>query len=99
MMVIVVERASQRVRGYLSSWCLQVATGVYVANLPAATRDVIWAQVEEWADPAMAAVMIWGRSDEEQGLRFSQIGAPRRRLEEREGLVISCWLDRAEETR
>ncbi|MDX2193338.1 MAG: type I-E CRISPR-associated endoribonuclease Cas2e [Gemmatimonadales bacterium] len=99
MLVIVVERASQRIRGYLSSWCLQVATGVYVANLPAATREAIWAQLQDWADDRLAAVLIWGRSDEEQGLRFAQLGSPRRRLQEREGLVISLWLDREDENR
>jgi len=93
-MVLVVECAGMKLRGYLSSWCLQVATGVYVGNLPAAIREEIWTRVQDWADDATSAVLIWNRSDSEQGLRFEQIGTPRRRLEEREGLVLSLWLDK-----
>ena len=99
MMILVVERASPKIRGYLSSWCLQVATGVYVANLPHAIRLQVWAQVEEWAPPQMAAVLVWTRSDNEQGLRFLQLGSPGRRLLEVEGLVVNYGLDAAEENR
>ena len=99
MMILVVERASPKIRGYLSSWCLQVSTGVYVANLPQAIRQQIWAQLDEWAPPQMAAVLLWTRSDTEQGLRFLQLGNPRRKLCELEGLVVSSWLDAVEENR
>lgn len=99
MMILVVERASPKIRGYLSSWCLQVATGVYVANLPHAIREKIWAQLEAWAPPHMAAVLVWTRSDTEQGLRFLLLGRPRRRLLEVEGLVVSHWLDAVDENR
>lgn len=99
MMILVVERASSKIRGFLSSWCLQVATGVYVANLPHAIRETIWAQLEEWAPTEMAAVLVWTRGDREQGLRFLQLGTPRRRLVEIEGLVVSLWLDAGEESR
>ncbi len=99
MMILVVERASPKIRGFLSSWCLQVATGVYVANLPHAIREKIWAQIEEWAPAEMAAVLVWTRGDSEQGLRFLQRGTPRRRLVEVEGLVVSSWIDASEENR
>ena len=99
MMILVVERASPKIRGFLSSWCLQVATGVYVANLPHAIREKIWAQLEEWAPTEMAAVLLWTRGDSEQGLRFLQRGTPRRRLVEIEGLVVSSWLEQDEESR
>jgi CRISPR-associated protein Cas2 len=97
MMVLVVERATPKIRGYLSSWCLQVSTGVYVANLPNTIRQKVWAQVQEWAPGDMAAVLVWSRSDTEQGLRFLQSGDPRRRLTEIEGLIVSAWLDSGDE--
>ena len=99
MMILVVERASPKIHGFLSSWCLQVATGVYVANLPHAIREKIWAQVEEWAPTEMAAVLVWTRGDREQGLRFLQRGTPRRQLVEIEGLVVSTWREQSEEIR
>lgn len=98
MMVLVVERATPKIRGYLSSWCLQVSTGVYVANLPNTIRDRVWAQIQEWATADMAAVLVWSRSDTEQGIRFLQSGDPRRRLTEIEGLIVSAWLDSRDDT-
>ena len=99
MLILVVERATPKIRGFLSSWCLQVATGVYVANLPQAIREKIWSQLEEWASTEMAAVLLWTRGDSEQGLRFLQRGTPRRRLVEIEGLIVSTWLAQEEESR
>lgn len=96
MLVLVLECAPAKIYGFCSSWALQVATGVYVANLPAKTREEIWKQVEEWSNPEMRAIMIWSSPANEQGLQYQSIGQPRRRITEREGLLISTWLHRDE---
>jgi CRISPR-associated endoribonuclease Cas2 subtype I-E len=95
MLVLVVECAPPKLFGFCSSWALQVATGVYVANLPMKTREEIWEQVVEWSNPATRAVMLWPSSANEQGLEYRTIGAPRRRIGEREGLLVSTWIQRA----
>ena len=94
MLVLVLECAPPKLYGFCSSWALQVATGVYVANLPAKTREEIWEQVLTWADPDTRAVMLWGASSNEQGLDWLQIGQPRRRVLDYEGLLISTWIPR-----
>lgn len=98
MLVVVIESAPPKIHGYCSSWALQVATGVYVANLPAKVRDEIWLQVLDWADSKTDAVMIWSAQGSEQGLEFRSIGSPRRRVIEREGLLISTWFPRVQPT-
>lgn len=92
MLLLVLEKAPPKLRGYCSSWALQVATGVYVANLPAKTRDEIWDQVNAWADVDTRAVLVWDQSSTEQGLEFRTLGAPRRFLARREGLIVSRWI-------
>jgi CRISPR-associated endoribonuclease Cas2 subtype I-E len=92
MLLLVLENAPSKLRGYCSSWALQVAAGVYVANLPARTRKEIWAQVNQWADLETRAILVWGDSGSEQGLDFLSLGAPRRFLTRREGLILSRWL-------
>ncbi len=94
MLVLVIECAPPKLYGFCSSWALQVATGVYVANLPRKTRAEIWGQVEEWSDADTRAVMVWSSAANEQGLEYRSIGEPRRKVCEREGLLISTWIPR-----
>lgn len=96
MLVLVLECAPEKLVGYCSSWALQVATGVYVANLPRRTRETIWEQVLTWAEPETRAVLVWDSPDTEQGLDARILGAPRRRITRREGLLISTWMPRTE---
>ena len=97
MLVVVLERAPPKLFGYCSSWALQVSTGVYVANLPSRTREEIWDQIEDWADEQTRAIMVWGATDTEQGLKCYTLGSPRRAVVDREGLLISTWIPRQEE--
>lgn len=97
MLVLVLERAPPKLRGYCSSWALQVATGVYVANLPKKTRVSIWEQVLAWADVETRAVMVWSSQGTEQGLDYQILGSPRRTITDREGLLISTWIPLNEE--
>lgn len=91
MLLLVLEKAPPKLRGYCSSWALQVATGVYVANLPSRTRREIWDKINDWADMETRALMVWVESSTEQGLDFLMLGAPRRYLTRREGLIVSRW--------
>ncbi len=92
MLLLVLERAPPKLRGYCSSWALQVATGVYIANLPGSVRDEIWTTIERWADDDTQAVMIWPDARTEQGLDCKMMGQPHRAVTRREGLLISRWI-------
>jgi len=97
MLVLVLECAPPKLYGFCSSWALQVATGVYVANLPAKTREQIWEQVLEWATADTRAMMVWDSRGSEQGLEHRVLGSPRRTITEREGLLVSTWIPRVTE--
>lgn len=94
MLVIVLECAPPKVVGYCSSWALQIATGVYVGNLPASQREAIWEQIEEWAEPDTRVTMIWPSKRTEQGLACRTLGAARRSVVAREDLLVSTWIPR-----
>lgn len=96
MLVLKIESAPNRILGYCSSWALQVATGVYVANLPKREREQIWSYIERSADLDTKAVMVWASPVNEQGLECRVLGYPRRTVVDREGLLISTWLPRGE---
>lgn len=97
MLLLVLEKAPPKLIGYCSSWAVQVATGVYVANLPKRTREQIWDQVLGWANFETRAVMVWDSTSTEQGLECRVLGKPRRTVSRREGLLVSTWIP-AEET-
>lgn len=92
MLVLKLESPPPKVVGYCSSWALQVATHVFVANLPAKARDEIWSFVTTWATKETKAIMIWPAKGNEQRLRVRTLGKPRRRVVSREGLLISTWI-------
>lgn len=94
MLVLVLECAPPKLYGFCSSWALQVATGVYVANLPTKTREEIWGQVVEWSTRDTRAILLWSAPGKEQSLEYLQIGEPRRRVREIEGLLVSTWIPR-----
>ena len=97
MLVIILECAPPRLVGYCSSWALQVATGVYVANLPKREREEIWSTIERWADSDTRALVLWSSPANEQGVEYRSIGVPRRRVVEREGRLLSTWVRRPSE--
>lgn len=91
MTILILECAAAKLRGYCSSWGLQIATGVYVITAPGAQREAIWGQLLQWAGPDTRITMIWSSSRTEQGIEWRSIGSPRRQLLESEGLTLSVW--------
>lgn len=93
MLVLRLENAPPRLIGYCSSWSLRIAAGVFVANLPASVRDEIWDYVVSYARSDTRAILVWAsRNANEQGLEIRSLGEPRRRIVDREGLLISSWV-------
>ncbi|MEX2609315.1 MAG: type I-E CRISPR-associated endoribonuclease Cas2e [Gemmatimonadota bacterium] len=97
MLVLVLECAPPKVVGFCSSWALQIATGVYVANLPRREMEEIWEQIVDWADEQTRIVMVWDSPATEQGLEHRLFGKPRRTVTDREGLLISTWSPRLQD--
>jgi len=76
MLVIVVENAPARLRGRLAVWMLEVRAGVYVGDLSAKVREMLWNQVREGIEDGNA-VVLW-TTNNEAGFDFMTIGKNRR---------------------
>lgn len=62
MTIVVTRNAEGRVRGFLASTMLEIASGVYTApNMTPAVRERIWAVLEKWkvGEHDDGAVMTW----------------------------------------
>lgn len=79
MTVIVTEAVSDRLRGRLSVWFIELRAGCFVGNISKRHRDRVWRlMVDEIAARGGNAVMAWGSSRNEVGFEFDTIGENRR---------------------
>ncbi len=86
MLVIVVENVPPRLRGRLAVWLIEIRAGVYVGDLSAKVRDMIWSQIEEGIEEGNA-VMVW-TTNTESGFDFITLGKNRRLPVELDGLKL-----------
>ncbi|PPD05705.1 MAG: type I-E CRISPR-associated endoribonuclease Cas2 [Methylobacter sp.] len=86
MLVIVVENVPPRLRGRLAVWLIEIRAGVYVGDLSAKVRDMLWSQVEAGIEQGNA-VMVWS-TNTESGFDFITLGKNRRLPVEFDGLKL-----------
>lgn len=97
MVTMTVELVSPRLRGSLTRWLTETSSGVYVGNLNAKVRDLLWEAVTEEAGAVGRAVMIYSTNNE-QGYAIKMHGDSKRRIVELDGLQLvavkhASWLD------
>ncbi|SEC74937.1 CRISPR-associated protein Cas2 [Streptomyces sp. 2131.1] len=68
MTVIVLTNCPAGLRGFLTRWLLEISAGVFIGNPSARIRDVLWAEVKEYADQGRA--LLAHTTDNEQGFTF-----------------------------
>jgi CRISPR-associated protein Cas2 len=98
--VISLEKVPDRLRGELSRWMIEVTTGVFVADLSATVRDLLWKKCESKLEQGRCALMY--RTNNEQGFTLRLSGDFNRRISELDGLQFIAvqnarWQDWLEE--
>ncbi|MBZ4219212.1 MAG: type I-E CRISPR-associated endoribonuclease Cas2e [Chlorobium sp.] len=86
MVVLILERVPQGLRGQLTRWFLEPRAGVFVGKVSAAVRDKLWEKVCSQAKDG-GCLMIYS-SDNEQGYRILTKGEINRSIEDFEGLFL-----------
>ncbi len=86
MLVIVVENVPHRLRGRLAVWLIEIRAGVYVGDLSAKVREMIWNQIEVGIEDGNA-IMAWS-TNTESGFDFLTLGENRRLPVEIDGLKL-----------
>jgi len=90
MLVIVLENVPPRLRGRLAVWLLEVRAGVYIGNVSAKIREMIWKQVELGLEEGNA-VIVW-QTNTEAGYDFQTLGKNRRIPKEMDGVKLISFL-------
>ena len=86
MIVIVMENASEKLRGELTKWLLEVKPGVFVGKTSALVRDKLWEKVEH--DRGVSGALLIHNSDNEQGFAIKMIGIPKRSVIDIDGIQL-----------
>lgn len=86
MTVLILERVSPGLRGYLSRWMLEPKAGVFVGTLSAMVRDKLWE--ESCRKAGVGACLLIHSAATEQGFAMKAWNAPSRWIEDFEGLTL-----------
>ncbi|MGW1817371.1 type I-E CRISPR-associated endoribonuclease Cas2e [Streptomyces sp. NPDC002125] len=68
MTVIVLTNCPAGLRGFLTRWLIEISAGVFIGNPSARIRDLLWAEVQEYADQGRA--LLAHTTNNEQGFTF-----------------------------
>jgi CRISPR-associated protein Cas2 len=90
MLVIVLENAPPRLRGYLTRLFLEIRAGVYVGDYSQRVRERTWEVVKDQIGDGNA-VLVWSNPND-LGLDFDTCGTNRRVPVELDGLKLCTFL-------
>lgn len=85
MVVIILENATERLRGIISRWLIETKVGVFVGSLNVRVRKKLWEIIME--ETPKGALLIYTYSNE-QGFRIEMQGEPTRSLVDLDGLQL-----------
>lgn len=88
MVVIILENASEKLRGIITRWMIETKPGVFVGKINASVREKIWDIIKQ--DVMQGALLIYACNNE-QGYKIEMYGEPTRALVDLDGLqLIKC---------
>lgn len=95
MVLMTLEIVPPSLRGGLTKWLTEVSTGVYVGNVNAMVRDLLWEKVLNEVRYDSRAVMVY-TTNNEQGYAIKMWGDSKRKIVDLDGLQLvahqhSAW--------
>ena len=86
MVVIIIDNASERMRGELTRWLLEAKPGVFIGNISAAVRERLWDRIQ-MNDERTGGLLIFN-SDTEQKFQIKMCGDPKRSVVDIDGIQL-----------
>lgn len=86
MVVIVMDRAPEGLRGELTRWLLEVKPGVLVGQISALVREKLWEKVT--GNRTVSGALLLYSSDSEQGFRMELHGDSKRTVVDLDGVQL-----------
>ena len=86
MVVVILEKVPQSLRGELTRWMLEIKTGVFVGSVSGMVRELLWEKLCKGVRDG-ACVMVHS-DNTEQGFTIRMHGETSRHLVDLEGLSL-----------
>lgn len=83
---MVIDNSSEKLRGELTRWLIEVKPGVLVGNISAMVREKLWEKVN-YDQNRKGAVMLYSMNTE-QGFAMKMCGEPKRQIVEFDGVQL-----------
>lgn len=84
---MILDRASNSLRGELTRWLLEPRAGVFVGRVSAMVRDKLWEKVCGEIGNKAGCLMIYAANNE-QGFAIRTFGETARLIEDFEGMLL-----------
>src|SRR5712692_11870472 len=86
MLLMILEKVPRSLRGALSRWLIEPATGIFLGNPSQRVREELWKTAVKKAGKGHV-LQIWS-SRGPQGFTYREHGESKRRLEDFEGIAL-----------
>lgn len=86
MVVLVIDNGSEKLRGELTCWLMEVKPGVLVGNISAMVREKLWGKVNQDSE-RRGAVLLYSMNTE-QGFAMKMCGEPKRQIVDFDGIQL-----------
>lgn len=86
MVVILMDNATEKLRGEVTKWLLEVKPGVFIGNISAAVRERIWSKIQN-GNEQTGGLLVYNYANE-QGFRIEMCGDPRRSVIDIDGIQL-----------
>ena len=86
MVVLVIDNGSEKLRGELTRWLMEVKPGVLVGNISAMVREKLWDKVNQDSE-RRGAVLLYSMNTE-QGVAMKMCGEPKRQIVDFDGIQL-----------
>ena len=86
MVVLVIENATEKLRGELTRWLMEVRPGTFAGNISALVRQKIWDKV--YNDKNKNGALMLYSTNNEQGFFIQMCGDPKRTVTDIEGVQL-----------
>ncbi|MCI7599443.1 MAG: type I-E CRISPR-associated endoribonuclease Cas2e [Megasphaera sp.] len=86
MVVLVIDNGSEKLRGELTRWLMEVKPGVLAGNVSAMVREKLWNKVKQDSE-RRGAVLLYSMNTE-QGFAMKMCGEPKRQIVDFDGVQL-----------
>lgn len=86
MVVLVIDNGSEKLRGELTRWLMEVKPGVLVGNISAMVREKLWDKVNQDSE-RRGAILLYSMNTE-QGFAMKMCGEPKRQIVDFDGIQL-----------